>query len=584
MAEEIDRAVTHKPLPLIVGISGHRDLREQDMEILSDRVVQIFRDLRERYPHTPLLIMSSLAEGADRIVAHAALDEGHELICPLPMARELYELDFSSEASRAEFHELLDRANYWFELPIFGSYEPHEIMQHGLARDHQYAQCGAYLALRSQILIALWNGEHNKLIGGTSQVVRFKLQGVGAPYARMHSPLDVVDSGPVYQIVTPRRSQYNVPSDAFALKRHYPNALDIAEQSESEFDEIYARIDLFNQDALTHLAQLSESRTSSKSYIMPKDRWGDLSFRGHAMLDLYSVADTLSIHFQRSTLRTLRAVLWVVFLAASFFHIYTHIYYKTPLFLWIYLVVFAIAYAWHYFASKGKYQAKYLDYRALAEGLRIQFYWQVSGIHDSVAFYYLRKQKSALDWVRHGVRSSLMSVLALQHPGGSREALSLDDYHFFNGPEEDRIRTVKQHWIDDQANYFERSAHREHHKLEKFERAINGCLMLGFVLSIIQLWIAPSHALWLAIGLSAVGAGMLHTYTDKRAFNQHSKQYQRMGSLFKRASGHLDDLIEKQELAEAREFIGEIGREALIENGDWIHTHRDRPIEVPKGA
>jgi hypothetical protein len=57
-----------------------------------------------------------------------------------------------------------------------------------------------------------------------------------------------------------------------------------------------------------------------------------------------------------------------------------------------------------------------------------------------------------------------------------------------------------------------------------------------------------------------------------------------MGNLFARADMHLEALLSTANHHDAREFVGELGREALIENGDWIHTHRDRPIEVPKGA
>jgi hypothetical protein len=156
--------------------------------------------------------------------------------------------------------------------------------------------------------------------------------------------------------------------------------------------------------------------------------------------------------------------------------------------------------------------------------------------------------------------------------------------HFLDAGEDERMEKVKKHWVKDQAIYFTKAAHREHHRLHKFERIINGTLALGFLLSVVQLFIAPNHAIWLIIGLAAIAAGMLHTYTEKRAFTQHSKQYERMGNLFNRADAHLESLLSAKNYADAREFVGELGREALIENGDWIHTHRDRPIEVPKGA
>ena len=33
----------------------------------------------------------------------------------------------------------------------------------------------------------------------------------------------------------------------------------------------------------------------------------------------------------------------------------------------------------------------------------------------------------------------------------------------------------------------------------------------------------------------------------------------------------------------ADELLRELGKEALIENGDWVLLHRERPIDIPKG-
>ena len=36
----------------------------------------------------------------------------------------------------------------------------------------------------------------------------------------------------------------------------------------------------------------------------------------------------------------------------------------------------------------GDYDNKYFDYRALAEGLRVQIFWRIAGLRDSVADHY----------------------------------------------------------------------------------------------------------------------------------------------------------------------------------------------------
>ena len=128
------------PLPLVVGVTGHRDLREEDREALENQVAKVFDDLKDRYSHTPLLLLSALAEGADRLVARVALGRGAHLVAPLPMRRAEYEKDFGDPASRTEFATLLDRAQEWFELSAVPGSTPDDFQVSGEQRNLQWVQ------------------------------------------------------------------------------------------------------------------------------------------------------------------------------------------------------------------------------------------------------------------------------------------------------------------------------------------------------------------------------------------------------------------------------------------------------------
>ena len=78
-------AAAEGPLPLVVGVVGHRHLEPADYPIYRARVAALFAHLRAEYPATPLRVISALAEGADRLVADVALQSGCDLIVPLPM-------------------------------------------------------------------------------------------------------------------------------------------------------------------------------------------------------------------------------------------------------------------------------------------------------------------------------------------------------------------------------------------------------------------------------------------------------------------------------------------------------------------
>ncbi|MDR1131147.1 MAG: hypothetical protein LBL15_01865 [Oscillospiraceae bacterium] len=138
-------------LPIIVGITGHRDIPPEYAVELENRVESQLLQLQRQYPHCPVIVLSSLADGADRICARAALKAGCRLRVPLPMAREEYEKDFD-EISRREFGELLSQAD---DIFVAAAIEP---VPESPPRGYFYRQAGLYIAKRAHLLIALWDG------------------------------------------------------------------------------------------------------------------------------------------------------------------------------------------------------------------------------------------------------------------------------------------------------------------------------------------------------------------------------------------------------------------------------------------
>src|SRR5260221_10021632 len=106
------------PLPLVIGFTGHREFRDEDVPRIEAKVREIFTSLQSKYPSTPITLMTSLAEGADRIGAYIAIEMGIECIAPLPMKPEIYLDDFIMEESRQEFHDLLSKCSRWFTMPL----------------------------------------------------------------------------------------------------------------------------------------------------------------------------------------------------------------------------------------------------------------------------------------------------------------------------------------------------------------------------------------------------------------------------------------------------------------------------------
>jgi hypothetical protein len=161
---------------LRIGVTGHRAppklLPHQEGAIRAgvDRILATVRTAMQtasadsasppRDGQTHLVIVSALAEGADRIVAHAGLDSGASLLAVLPFPRQEYALDFETAASRDDYQHLLSRASLVIELDGKRDQAP-----------SAYEGVGLTMLDHSDLLIAIWDGKAAAGLGGTSEIV-----------------------------------------------------------------------------------------------------------------------------------------------------------------------------------------------------------------------------------------------------------------------------------------------------------------------------------------------------------------------------------------------------------------------------
>jgi hypothetical protein len=180
-----------------VGVTGHRAerLASADHAALQTAADSVLLGARTAVlevcgdePST-IRLLSSLAEGSDRLVAESALRLGYELICPLPLAPSDFERDFASAASREEFHALLARATATFVVaPSAG-----ENAAGDTSRTAAYERAGRYITEACGLLIAIWDGEEARGRGGTGQVVdEAVVLGVPVAWIPLDAPAAVV--------------------------------------------------------------------------------------------------------------------------------------------------------------------------------------------------------------------------------------------------------------------------------------------------------------------------------------------------------------------------------------------------------
>jgi hypothetical protein len=160
-------------VPLVVAVTGHRDLVPAEIPRIRERVQEFLRELQHRYADRSVGVMSALAEGADQLVAEEALALGIPLTVTMPMPKALYLDDFATPEAKARFERLCAAAVDVFELPLTPGNTVESISGPGPNRSRQYAQVGVFMCAHCHVLLALWDGKDSDQLGGTSQVVRF---------------------------------------------------------------------------------------------------------------------------------------------------------------------------------------------------------------------------------------------------------------------------------------------------------------------------------------------------------------------------------------------------------------------------
>ena len=146
--------------PIRVGVTGHRSF--VDAASVVGEVEHVLDDLVS-HRSGAVEVWSSLAEGADRIVARAGLErQGGTLVAVLPLAPEDYRGDFSEPASRGEFDELLAVAA---RVEVTGP-------DASGTRESAYERAGLAIVDHCDVLLALWDGEPSRGRGGTAEIVK----------------------------------------------------------------------------------------------------------------------------------------------------------------------------------------------------------------------------------------------------------------------------------------------------------------------------------------------------------------------------------------------------------------------------
>lgn len=549
---------------LIVGVTGHRNLRGDERPALEASVRDFFTRLRERYPALTICVLSSLAEGSDQLVAQVALAMGMRVVAPLPVPPGLYRDDFETTEGLAIFDRQLGQVDLLL-LPVIPGSDEDSIASPGPARDLQYAQAGIFISSHCHVLLALWDGQPTQLLGGTAQVVGFHLYGeVPGQLDRRRAALGMLGLGEetlVHHILTGRQDAQNGVSVGASWLTSDEDVVEHASMPLA-FDQMFRRHAAYISDCRRYRREIAAStRVSTDDQACP-------------IHGLFRVADWLAATYQRRVSSVLRITYLLAALMGVALIAYADVT-SQDVMIYLFLAFFSAGILVSLVAQRREWHRKYIDYRALAEGLRVQSFWRRAGIVDvgSPSFAhdnFLQKQDVELGWIRNIMRgASLDGLLKPIHVGK---------------PELD---AVISEWIGTtdspgQLNYYENTAARRTRLHSRSQLLAGACLWTGIGISLMLAIFAhqidgqTQNLLVAAMGVLSVAAAVHDAYAYKKADKELIKQYRFMSRIFAAARRRLRNC---GGLDEQRQILRTLGEAALAEHAEWTLMHRERPLE-----
>lgn len=575
---DLDRAPAR--IYLNIGLAAHRDLVDAHAPRLRSEVRDLFRRLQAEFPDLPLRLVSALAEGGDQLVAEEAMALGIDVLAPLPMPQQEYEQDFPHPRQLARFRSLLARARVR-TLPLAAGNTRDDIRARGPHRNRQYAQLGMFVSSHCQLLLALWDGKPSAATGGTAQVVGYHLHNTMPGFSSDEAAPNLLaddESDLIYHVHCPRRLVDAGHGDEAARAPRWLTAEGERPGEEPmppQYRHVFAQMQAFNRDVRRHaraMARTGGALLDASTPQPPPEAARDVE-------TLFVAADWLAVHFRR---RVRTSMLLTHALAGAMglaFILYSDLDARR-IYVAAFLLLFAIGLLVRWIGKRREWQRKYLDYRGLAEGLRVQFYWRLAGVetppNSSLGYdSFLQKQDVDLSWIRHAMRDTSL----------------LRDERF--RADAAWLRWVIARWVGSpptpsadgsgQLGYFSEGGRRRE-RAYRLTTLLGEVALAGGLLGALALLVGGARMppglqaqLLLAMGLLPLLAGIREALSYKNADKELIKQFHFMRRLFESCRWRLDHAVDD---AESRHLLRALGCACLEEHAEWILLHRERPLDA----
>lgn len=547
------------PLTIRLGVTGHRTLPDQPQliaavhQVLEKQLWELFDEktrkrLDDATLNTPVYfsVVTSLAEGADRLVAKEILRYPHaSLDAVLPLTAEDYLDDFSNPHSAAEFKQLLARAHRSVVLqPTHLKEQFQDESRLDLARKQAYQAAGHHMVNHCDVLIALWDGQPANGLGGTAEIIA---------YARtVNCPVIIIST-----------------RDGFPVSMVPGQGLN---------DELLAGIEAFND---YHISE-------QEMQVYEKNIFNDLfdnQFAGsltetarqevkETLIPVYVRSSLIAKHHQKVYRRT--GFLVYLFSASSVASVAIGTLYHSLFFpayllelLLLLLIITLVCYVEHRHSHRHWYENRFFS-----ERLRSAFFFTACGLLPEKIEIpaYLHKA-----WQQDWMFNAFESVCRRLSDGANQNQSSAGE----------RIDFIRHKWLQEQISYHEAKAKKLqplNHRLERLTfflfLAAMASAALHLALHFVHFfpWVHELEKMltFCAISLPAFGAavGGIRAHRDYGRLTMQSRNQAMALSAIEQ------QLSQYQDHQQLQRCLHEIDKIMLLETQDWLNLVRFLKLEA----
>lgn len=522
--------VTTQIMPqLRIGISGHRMITSA-LPGLTGEISKAIEYIAQKLavtPDIPLTVVSSLAEGADRIAAEEIHGrDGARLEVVLPLPPDDYRMDFGTDESKTDFNRLLALDDRY------------DVVRTTTSRDHAYELVGRAVVDRSDVMLIIWDGNPARGRGGTAEIREYALR-CGRPVVLIHV---TADEARLATDQLPHAAEGTLPLTRANMRRldRY-NREPVAERAA----------------ALPLLAQAETQPWLAKAVPLIEHT-----------LNYYTRADQVADR-QQKRFRLMNRLLYILAPLAVLIVAAQLVFAPDRQYLaWFEFGVLTVLTVLHMLARQAGWHTRWISARYLAEHLRSQTFLGLTGILTILPAADGRQREDEVGWTERAASEVWLTRPRFKPP--TEISLLVD--------------VLYQHWIKQQQSYHQTTSDRYKRRSVVFQAVSVSLFAVSTAAALLHSLGAGGTSTrpfkwwdFLAIAIPAL-AGAVSGYAAQRDYTRHAERSRQFA---RQLDGSLNRLLAARDLDGIQQAALSISLSMRNEATDWYSAVHSQETELP---